>query len=219
MSMKHQTLRIALWGILAASGLVTFSCVHLGIPDLHEPGVVIEEHNFQLTGVPISPADAKQLKFILNQFDRSLYQVEIFQEGNRVETLGHLEPEYLSKVTAKIVTARAKRPGFTGWGDQLGYAIAGPSTKPKPHLPTTSTRPRPDRWSPDRDSVRSYGSSYHAKGETSEISAESRMSVASYGSSTHPSPTPHRELSGDDQELLRRVRPILEKYKRPLPKR
>jgi hypothetical protein len=105
---------------------------------------VIEEHNFQLTGVLISPADEKRLKFILKQFNRSLYQIDIFRDGKHVETLGHLEPEYLAKVTAKIVAARANTPGFTGWGDQLGYSVAGPSTRPHP---------------PTRGSVRSIGSS------------------------------------------------------------
>jgi hypothetical protein len=194
--MKTQALRIVLWGIVSACGLVTFSCVL--IPGLGEPGEVIEEHNFQLRGVPISPADEKRLKFILRQFDRSLYQIDIFRDGKHVETLGHLEPEYLAKVTARIVAAKAKNPGFTGWGDQLGYAVAGPSTRT--HPPTI------------RGTIRSAGPTVRSSTTSSGKPLTDVTPAASFGSSTHPSPTPHQELSADDAELLRRVKPILDKY-------
>jgi hypothetical protein len=196
--MKNKLLRIVMWGILSACGLVTFSCVHQIIPNLHEPGEVIEEHNFQLTGVLISPADEKRLKFILKQFNRSLYQIDIFRDGKHVETLGHLEPEYLAKVTAKIVAARANTPGFTGWGDQLGYSVAGPSTRT--HPPTI------------RGTVKSADTSVRSSTTSSGKPPPDVTPAASFGSSTHPTPTPHEELSDDDAELLRRVKPILDKY-------
>lgn len=197
--MKTKSLRIVLSGTLLACGLTTFSCLNHASLNPCDPGVAkIGEKNIQLSGVPIVPADEAKLKSILKQFDRSLYRIDIFKEGKRVEVLGTLDPEYLNKVTAKIVAAKANCPGFTGWGDQFGYAIGGPSTKPRPNPPTATTKPKPPPTTrpspPISNSVRSFGSSFHAKATSSE-------------------------LSDDDQELLRRVKPILEKYTHPQFKR
>lgn len=191
--MKKQTLRIFLWGMLGASALVTFSCVDQTTPNPRLVGKLIEEHNFQLNGVPISPADEQKLKFILKQFDRSLYRVDIFKDGQRLETLGHLEPEYLAEVTTKVVAAKAEASNFTGWTDQLGYSLAGPSTRT--HPPTI------------RGTVRTV-----RPNTTSITPGTDENPASSFGSSTHPTPGPHSELSNDDQELLRRVMPILKKY-------
>jgi hypothetical protein len=227
--MKNKTLRIVLPGILLAGGLGAFSCVHQLSDDCHSGIVKIEKERILLTGVPISPPDWKKLEHILKQFDRSLYQIDVFKSSEHVKTLGNLASENLDQVTAAKVAEKAKGcPDFSGWGDQIGYASSGSSTHNHLHSHVGSSveagtssgssthptpAPRKNEMETGEMAASSSGSSTHPSPTPHvETTTANEMAASSSGSSTHPSPTPHHGLSDDQKELLRRVKPILEKY-------
>lgn len=204
MGMKITGLKIALPGVAFACGIAVFSCAH-HLQNGSDSGIVkIEETRILLTGVPISAPDEKALEKILRRYDRSLYKIDVYKNGRLTKTLGLLDQSVLDQVTAAKVAEKAKRPGFSGWGDQIAGTTTGSTTHPTP----TPLNERPAQ----EMAATTTGSTTHPTPRPHNERPAEEMAATTTGSTTHPTPRPHRDMSDAQEELLRRVKPILEKY-------
>jgi hypothetical protein len=137
----------------------------------------------------ISERDEKAMNDVLKKYDKSLYKIQTYKEGKLQKTKGRLEDVYIARATIAELT---EQKGTGGSARVLQVAnISGPSRPPQVG-PTRPSKPAPTPTSP-------------SKGSTSPTNP------------TRPAPTPTNPSGppkdvSDVKELVRRLRPILEKY-------
>jgi hypothetical protein len=165
-------------------------------------------------GTEFSKADRKALNDILSKYDKSLYKIEIYKDGKVTRTQGKLSDVLIDKAlaaeatdakakgnsnrTLQIIAATSSQQllaGTTG-GEQAPGAIPSASTNPQRILGGTPT-PAPNAI---------------PSASTNPQRIPRGTPTPAPGAPTHPQrPT---AAAGDKtaQELIERLKPILEKY-------
>ena len=88
--------------------------------------------------------DCDELGRILQQYDKSLYKIQTFENGNLVRTAGELDESVMRRGLVSEVTKEAQEMKFTGCAIQANNMPAEPagSRTPKPR-PSPSASPSP----------------------------------------------------------------------------
>lgn len=141
-----------------------------------------------LPGSAMSKEDEKTMNNILKQYDKSLYRIDVYEKGQAKKTRGTLSEVVIGRKLMSSVAQRAKKTGFTHYAIRIG-ATEGTGHHQTPTPGTTV----------------GTGHSNNPRGAT----------IGGTGHNT-PTPGPNAEASGtdamDSDELVRRLKPILEKY-------
>src|SRR5437660_12911291 len=82
--------------------------------------IVIEEARIFIPGTAITKEDQDSVSAILSQYKKSLYKVQMFQDGNPGKVNGTLAAEIIGAATVAQVKSDAKQNALSGWGFQLG---------------------------------------------------------------------------------------------------
>lgn len=200
--MKRRALQCLVLVVAAAVVFWVSACVFLKeqTPNDTTHNVVIHKHKILIPGTEISKADHDAMNRILRQYDKALYRVQTYENGQLKRTQGTLKDVLTDKTLASEIAINVKKKGFTQDAMRIGAASetdptpGGGSTplKPKkPEDPYPSASPTPDG------------------GATTPLSPKKRNLISGSG------PTPlHSQNVSKSQELVDRLKPILEKYSR-----
>lgn len=179
--------------------------------------VVIGKDSILIPATEMSKADRRAMNKILKEFDKSLYKIETYENGRLESTRGELADVVMDKQLASEIAANATKKGFTQFAIQVtgqvgsaprpegtpGGGVASHAQNPPPPPPPPYAMPSPGR-----------GSGSHA--QNSALMASS-PSASPGGGSGHPMnqpppPTRGKNAQMDSEELVKRLKPILEKY-------
>lgn len=149
--------------VVILSGAFWFSaCV--SDADKKMPGagsnVVITQDRIIMPGTSMTKADGAAMNKILNQYDKTLYRVDTYENGKRTKTQGKLTDVVTDGRLASELAANLKKEGFSQYAVQIRASggtnpastanspVPGPSTNP------TSTSPVPG---PSTNPASTYG--------------------------------------------------------------
>ena len=133
----------AIWFLLLAAALGaafwfsgSISATEKKVVSARDKNVVITKHEITLPGTTVSKEDADAMNKILNQYDKTLFRIDTYDNGKRTKTRGNLT----DLVTDKRLTsemAAAINEGFSQYAIQIGFD----------NNPTLSPTPK-SKWSP-----------------------------------------------------------------------
>lgn len=153
--------------------------------------VVIGKSTILIPGTEISKADHAAMNKILNKYDKALYRIATYENGQLKSTKGKLSALLIDKTLASQVAKNVKTAGFSMDAMQVGvpfkpgsYAPLASSTAPPSDVAASTPTPTPVSGDPEM------------KGETAGVG--------------------HTPLSSQNIfrsiELVNQLRPILEEY-------
>jgi hypothetical protein len=163
--------------------------------------VVIQEKGLGILipGTEISKTDAEAMNNILKKYDKDVYKLRTYKDASLTKTEGKLKDLVLDRELMSTMAANVKKAGFTQFAVQLGIGTnpqrvaLGPAPSP-----VSSTNPNRVALGPAPSPV---------------------TSTNAQRQSTGPSPSPsgvgyaQKNLEKESEELVRELRPILEKYR------
>jgi hypothetical protein len=167
---------------------------------------------------------------ILKHFDKYLYRIRTYENGNLIKEQGKLNVGIIGKATVSRVAENAKLHSLTGLTTQVGFGTHGSNvTAEETGVGTgTHTTLSPTISAPEESGV---GTGTHTTTPSPTASAREESGVGTGTHTTTPSPTagareesgvatgthtthPTAEETAESKELVRRLKPILEKYSR-----
>jgi hypothetical protein len=172
--------------------------------------VVIHKHTIVLPGTEVSLADHEAMNKILKHYDKSLYRIDTYQNGQRQETQGKLTDLVTDRTLASEIAINVKRKGFTRDVHQVGrrdeISVPAPGGNPSPlKAPNDPTLPTPTPTPADTTASPSPG------GNPSPLKPPNSTEVLA---SPSPGGNPSPLKPPQSEQLVNRLRPILEKYSR-----
>ena len=154
--------------------------------------IVMEEARIFIPGTAITKEDQDSVSAILSQYKKSLYKVQMFQDGNPSGKVnGTLADEIIGAATVAQVKSDAKQNALSGWGFQIG----------RPSHPTIQPTPTPQP----------SGSPSHPTTVPPAVPSGSPSHPTTMASASHPT----RPGNGDEEtskEMVAKIAPILRKY-------
>lgn len=190
--------------------------------------VTIEEKGIILhPGTKISPTDAKALNDVLKKYDKSLYRIDTYRNGQKKKSQGQLSEVCLDRtVVAEVAEA-------TGNSNRTLQVIAATNPQKSPgavnpvRLPGSTVNPIQTPSSTVNpiqtpgstvNPVRTPGATTNPQTTPSATTNPQQTPSATTNPQTTPSATtsPQRDPCAPDEkaakELIERLKPILEKY-------
>ncbi|MGI8956336.1 MAG: hypothetical protein ACR2II_05400 [Chthoniobacterales bacterium] len=187
--MKTKLLRVtaALGAIICC--LVVASCI-CRFPSPWGNEICFEKYRIRIPGNPISVADQEAMNRILSEYDTSLYRIQPFRGGvpckkgdNGCKPIGTLSSEFLPQAVVREIFENAQTHSLTGTAIQAGRGFSHKFHQNSPVAQSDEMDGNPG----------------------SSLSTPDKV-VARIGIHFH------QIAPSDDEELVKRLRPILEKY-------
>jgi hypothetical protein len=203
--MKTLSRRLTQFGLAVVIGLIGagLACAEEKVPTKN---VVISKDRIIIPGTEMSKADGQAMNKILKQFDKSLYKIETYENGELKKTRGELTDVVTDKELASQIAANVKKKGFTQYAVQVaGQVEGGPSPSPGGGSGANPAVANPPPAPPPPKAGQEGGPSPSPGG-------------GSGANPAHPNPPPPppslRGARGqkESEELIQRLKPILEKY-------
>ena len=185
--------------------------------------VVVGKDTIIIPGTAMSKADAQAMNKILKQFDKSLYKIETYENGELKKTRGTLADVVTDKELASEIAANVKKTGFTQYAVQVagqgeGVMPAGsPGGGTATHAQVNPTTPPPPPPLAQAAGSPGGGTATHAQVNPT-TPPPPPLAAASPGGGTGqnpqqaPPPTRGARAQKESEELMQRLKPILEKY-------
>ena len=85
-----------------------------------------------LPGTTVSSADAEAMNQILNQYDKTLFRIDIYQDGKRKKSMGALTSVITDRRLASDLAAAIKQPGFSQYAFRIDGLDDDPTFTPIP---------------------------------------------------------------------------------------
>jgi len=187
--MKRRALLSLALVVAAAVAFWVSACVFLKekTPNDTTHNVVIRKSSILIPGTEISKADHDAMNRILRKYDKALYRIQTYENGRLKRTQGKLEDVVTDKTLASDIAINVKKKGFTQDAMRIGVASesekSGGTTTPLKSPAPSTPPPTPTPSGPHPS--------------------------ASPGGTTTPLQSQNIAKS---QELVDRLKPILEKY-------
>jgi hypothetical protein len=161
--------------------------------------VTIEEKGIILhPGTKISQSDAKALNEVLKKYDKSLYKIDIYRNGEKKKSRGQLSDVCLDRtVVAEVAQAE-------GNSNRTLQVIAATNPQRTPGSTVNPVQTPGSTVNP----VQTPGSTVNPVQTTGSTVNPVRIP----GSTTNPQQTPCAPDEKAAKELIERLKPILEKY-------
>lgn len=188
MDMKSKLLRSGIAAAGIACCAVIISCVCKGPGSGDGNTIVFEEDRVFIPGNEISAEDQAAMDKVLQQFDKSLYRVQTYKAGQNVKTTGALGRMFLPLVAVQQVIENAKLHSLTGSAIQAGRGFWCNSQEL-----AAGTRPGGSKFATPSPPPKS-----------DEVESSAHLALRITG----------QKFRYNDKELVRQLRPILEKYNR-----
>lgn len=183
--------------IAIVAGIIVFSCAD----NIHSAGagskVTIQQSGILIRpGTKLSEGDQEAMNKILKSYDKSLYKIQTYENGQLKKTQGKLSSIYIDKATASEAARAMTEQGSTQYVIQIGFLnkTHQPSPTPPPMYALTD---------------KTHQSPAPTPGTTNKT----------HQSPTPPAPTPSDKThqmqgaqSKEAEDLVKRLTPILEKY-------
>jgi len=145
--MKRNTLRRALPALAILGTALIVSCAErmmvsesntrTGEISASAKGLVFEEAGVYFPGVSLSEQDQLKMDRILAMYDKSLYRIETYQNGQRIKSVGELPDTLIVEADKVRQNARLRR--LNGTAVQVGFLVgtrhATPTPYPSPGAP------------------------------------------------------------------------------------
>ncbi|PZR76483.1 MAG: hypothetical protein DLM73_02450 [Chthoniobacterales bacterium] len=109
-------------------------------PAVASANVVINKTGIVIPGTTLSKADQDAMNKILNQYDKTLYRIDTYENGKRKKTQGTLTDVVTDKRLASEMATTVKKEGFTQYAVQIRPGVATNPTGTSP-VPGASTNP------------------------------------------------------------------------------
>jgi hypothetical protein len=146
--------------------------------------VVIDNNSIIIPGTKMSRADQEAMNKILRKYDKALYKIETYENGELKGTKGTLTDVVTDKQLASEIAENVKKKGFAQYAVQV---IGQPGASSHPTSVPTPSPP--------------VGPSVSPTGGT-----------GSNPQLVTPPPIRGARAEKESEELLQRLKPILEKY-------
>jgi len=184
--------------IAIVAGIIVFSCAD----NVHSAGagskVTIQQSGILIRpGTKLSEGDQEAMNKILKSYDKSLYKIQTYENGQLKKTQGKLSSIYIDKATASEAARAMTEQGSTQYVIQIGFLnkTHGSPTPPPPPIYALTDK--------------THQSPAPTPGTTNKT----------HQSPTPPAPTPSDKThqmqgaqSKEAEDLVKRLTPILEKY-------
>jgi hypothetical protein len=170
--------------------------------------VAIEENGIILhPGTQLSKTDAQAFNEVLKKYDKSLYKIDIYKNGQKKKSLGQLSDVCLDR------TVVAEAAQATGSSNRTLQVIA--ATNPQ-RTPSSAVNPVQTPGS-TVNPIQTPGSAVNPVQTPSSVNpvrvpSSTVNPVRTPSSSTNPQQTPCVSDEKAAKELIERLKPILEKY-------
>ena len=170
--------------------------------------VTIEENAIILhPGTQLSKTDAQALNEALKKYDKSLYKIDIYKNGQKKKSLGQLSDVCLDR------TVVAEVAQTTGSSNRTLQVIAATNPQRAPGSPTNPQQTPGSTVNP----IQTPGSTVNPVQTPSSVNpvrvpSSTVNPVRSPGSPTNPQQSPCAPDEKAAKELMERLKPILEKY-------
>jgi hypothetical protein len=183
--------------IALVAGIVVFSCAD----NIHSTGarskVTIQESGILIRpGTQLSEGDQKAMNDILKNYDKSLYKIQTYENGQLKRTQGKLSNMYIDKATASEAAKAMTEKGSSQYVIQIGY-LDKTHQSPTPPPPPMNALTDKTHQSPTPPQMNALTDKTHQ-------------------SPTPPAPSPsdktHQMHGKEAEDLVKRLTPILEKY-------
>jgi hypothetical protein len=213
--MKTLSRRLTQFGLAVAIGSIGAGlvCAEEKAP---AKNVVISKDRIIIPGTEMSKADGQAMNKILKQFDKSLYKIEIYMNGELKKTKGTLTDVITDKELASEIAENVKKKGFTQYTVQVAGSEAGITPAGKPNgYPTVATPPRAEAaGSPGGGSASNASLANPPPPPPRAKAAGSPGGGTASNAQQTPNPPPPRgaRAQKESEELIQRLKPILEKY-------
>jgi hypothetical protein len=170
----------------------------------------LEKSGIVLPGAAISKDDQKAMNKILKQYDKSLYRIDTYEKGQLKKTRGTLSDVVIGQKLTSEVAENAKKNGFTQYAIRIGVPEGGVGHHPTPASGMT-VGGVPHAPTPTPGTAGMTAGVGHATPPPTPGTAGMTSGV---GHNTPPPPGGGiKELDTmDSEELVKRLKPILEKY-------
>lgn len=139
--------------------------------------IVIDKTGIVLPGTTLSKADQDAMNKILNQYDKTLYRIDTYENGKRTKTQGKLTDVVTDKRLASEMAAAVKREGFTQYAVQIR---AGSGTNPASTSPVPGATTNPTGTSPVPGATTNPTSSNSSKPKTNDLVERLRPILKKY---------------------------------------
>jgi hypothetical protein len=108
--------------IALVAGIIVFSCAD----NIHSTGarskVTIQESGILIRpGTQLSEGDQKAMNDILKNYDKSLYKIQTYENGQLKRTQGKLSNMYIDKATASEAAKAMTEKGSSQYVIQIGF--------------------------------------------------------------------------------------------------
>ncbi len=183
--------------IALVAGIIVFSCAD----NIHSTGakskVTIQQNGILIRpGTQLSEDDQKAMNEILKSYDKSLYKLQTYENGQLKKTQGKLSDIYIDKATASQAAKAMTEKGSTQYVIQIGFLN-------KTHVPSPTPPP-----------MNALTDKTHQSPTPPQMYA---LTDKTRQSPTPPAPTPSDKThqagaSKEAEDLIKRLTPILEKY-------
>jgi hypothetical protein len=135
--------RLALLSLVPVAVAVAFwvsACVFDKGKTPHDTthNVIIRKDSIVIPGTEISKADHDAMNRILRRYDKTLYRIQTYENGQLKKTQGTLSDVFIDKTLASEIAMNVKKKGFAQDAMQIGFC----STPLKdPNCPTIKGTP------------------------------------------------------------------------------
>ena len=123
--LKYAGLAVAVGSVLAMAACATL-WAQRGTVTIEKDDIILHP------GTKISQADAKALNEVLKKYDKRLYRIDIYRNGQKQKSLGRLRDVYLDR---KVVSEVAAWTGTSDWTVQITIYNAPAHVANYPHHP------------------------------------------------------------------------------------
>jgi hypothetical protein len=171
--------------------------------DIGDP-VTIEKDRILIPGTNISESDQRAVNAILAKYDKSLYKLKGYVKGKAEKPKGTLNDASIDKATAARAAKHAKDPNFSGWTLQIG-STTNQNTAAKSGNTTNQNGAANPGNTANQNGAAKPGNTANQNG-----SANPGNTANQNGAAAKPGPSP--EDGSKSRELVKRLRPILQKY-------
>ncbi len=184
--------------------------------------VVFGKEAIVIPGTTISKTDQEAMNQILSKYDKSLYRIDTYENGKLTKTQGKLSDVVTNKQLASEIAANVKRTGFTQSAVQIRVGLTtNPARSQNPgntNNPARSQNPGTTNNPAHSQNPGTTNNPAHSQNPgTTNNPAHSQNPGTTNNPAHSQNPTPGtttnpaKQNSGD--ELVERLRPILEKYR------
>lgn len=222
--MKTFSRKLTRFGLVIAIGAIGAVLVYAEEKPLAK-NVVITKNSIIIPGTEMSKADGQAMNKILKQFDKSLYKVETYENGQLKKTRGTLTDVVTDKELASEIAANVKKKGFTQYAVQVaGSNESEPGATPGGGISANTTNqptlppppPPPPRGKIEPGATPTGG---NPTNQPNPPPPPPRPMAAASPTGGHPTQTPPPPpptvgalAQKRSEELVRQLKPVLEKY-------